>query len=418
MACVAGDSARGAADSPRTGVAVSAAMPSPTRSATAGGILRRGGLKRMPSLDSMLPAYATSSSPSSSPLSIPTAANPHATVTPTEPLPGAASTTAPPYPGLLPVGSPIPTPQLSPGRSPKGKHVRRVSFCSMVRVRRFSACDADLGPAADAAITAFAEAEAAAAAERAAAEESAESAAAAAGAASQATAKTAKAAEEVRAAKAAKAAEEVREARAAEENVQAARVPPAALHALQRNSQSFESTQKFAAQHALQWGSQSFTERPHRHSRSPSYSGSLHLVPEPAAQPRGIRRSSSFQSPGSGASAGQHSSYGRPRHQLAYLPSHYPSNHTAHLPPNLSPNYHSSQSFSAAGRSIGAEEKRGGQELPELGDVGVGSGSGEFELELRLPVPPKMPFPRLSPSPRVQRLLQQMWGDLDDGDDV
>ncbi|CAI5493532.1 unnamed protein product [Closterium sp. Naga37s-1] len=293
MACVAADSATGAVDSatsatdsPRAGVSASAAMPSPTRNATAGSILRRGGLKRMPSLDSMSPVYATSSSPSSSPLSIHTTSNPPATAIPSEPLSepasstaeaaaeatgagaaAASSTTGPPSPGLSPKGSPVPTPQLSPGPSPKGKHVRRVSFCTM-----------------------------------------------------------------------------------------------------------------------------------------------------PAAQPRAICRSSSFQSLGSGASAGQHSSYGRPGYQLGYLPSHYPSNHPTHLPSNLSPNYHSGQSYSAAGRISGMEEKRGGRKSQKLGNVGLSSDSGELELELRIPVPPRMPSPRLSPSPRVQRLLQHMWGELDDGD--
>ncbi|CAI5477420.1 unnamed protein product [Closterium sp. Yama58-4] len=377
MACVAADSAAGAADSPtgsadspRAGAAVSAAMPSPTRSATAGGILRRGGLKRMPSFDSMSRSYATSSSPSSSPLSIHTAANPPATAIPTKPLPkpatagpaeaaaeatgsGAAAAAAP-SPSLSPKGSP-PTPQLSPGRSPKGKHVRRVSFCSMRGSQSFTE-------------------------------------------------------------------------RPHHHSFEAPQnVPPAAPHPMQRGSQSFterphhhsfEAPQNVppAAPHPMQRGSQSFTERPRRHSRSPSYSGSLLLVPEPAAQPQGIRRSSSFQSLGSGASAGQHSSYGRPRHQLAYHPSHYPSNHTAHLPSNLSPKYHSSQSYSAAGQSFSREGKKEGRQSPELGDVGVGSGSGELELQLKIPVPPKMPSPRLSPSPRVQKLLQHMWGDLDDGD--
>ncbi|CAI5530615.1 unnamed protein product [Closterium sp. Naga37s-1] len=246
-----------------TPAAAASSAPSATRSATAAGIPRRGVLKRMTSLPSMSAAYhAKSSLPATSPLFIPTSAIPPATVTTAEAIADATaaapSTTGPPSPAFSPNGSPKGTSQLSPGLSPKAQHVRRVSFCSMVRVRRFSACDADLGSAADDALTAVAKAEAAAAGER-------ETAAAAA------------AATQVAAVNAAKASQEAREGKEAEEKARAA-------------------SDSSAARHPIQRGIRSFIERPHRrHSHSPSYFGPLHLIPELAAPSRAIRRSSSFQ---------------------------------------------------------------------------------------------------------------------------
>ncbi|CAI5530614.1 unnamed protein product [Closterium sp. Naga37s-1] len=93
--------------------------------------------------------HAKSSLPATSPLFIPTSAIPPATVTTAKAIADATAA-----PAFSPNGSPKGTSQLSPGLSPKAQHVRRVSFCSMVRVRRFSACDADLGSAADDALTA------------------------------------------------------------------------------------------------------------------------------------------------------------------------------------------------------------------------------------------------------------------------
>ncbi|GJP63341.1 hypothetical protein CLOP_g20411 [Closterium sp. NIES-67] len=413
-ASVAADSSSAAAESPCVAEASPSAPPAAARSATAGGILRRGGLKRMPSLDTMSsPAYATSPpSPASSPLTRAAAAaggaggaassTASAGVNDTAYTTAAAAISAssaahhsrglslgdsPPTPSLG--ESPITTPQLSPGPSPGRGHVRRVSFCSMVRVRRFSACDADLGPAADAAITAFEEAEAAAAAARAAAAAATKAAAAEA------------------------AAEAAREADAK------ARVHPASTvsrHPMHRGSRSLierphhsQSPPYFGANQTnpgqrVAGTSESLIECSHRHSRSPSYSGVFPLSPDLSGPSQAIRRTSSFQHSGPGS------------------PARYSRSH--------------GYSAAAAAAPRGSEERRGGSRSrthtpgieisgvseehgePQLAIPNLTPGSNEHQLGIRTPVPPKMPSPRLAPSPRVQRLLQHMWGDVGDGNEA